>query len=268
MIQNTSQSVAVGMVVEAVANQKFVDGAAGVDSARGTALADTPNDQYEQKRRSHRVCITGHRPQKLSRPEDDIKVDLENTILELINDGYTTFIIGMCYGVDIWAGEIIVRLRNEQKRYGQYTLTQVVQKRRPEGEARKPATTNPCHLNTTADTSTSTDAAAPCPAKAASEKKPIKLIAAVPFEGFNEKWIIDCHNWKSRYDKLLGDADLVKYISPEYTSDAYKIRNEWMVNHSGLVLGVCNGRSYKPSGTANTIGYAKKQKVQTKIIRG
>ena len=41
-----------------------------------------------------------------------IKVDLENEILAAIMDGYTTFITGMAYGTDIWAGSIVVRLKD------------------------------------------------------------------------------------------------------------------------------------------------------------
>ena len=61
--------------------------------------------------RRTRCCFTGHRPQYLKRPEDDIKVDLENSILKEIAEGYTTFVSGMAYGVDIWAAEIVVRLK-------------------------------------------------------------------------------------------------------------------------------------------------------------
>ena len=66
----------------------------------------------EEDKRKTRCCFTGHRPQKLHRPVDDIKVDLENEILSAIADGYTTFITGMAYGTDIWAGNIVVRLKD------------------------------------------------------------------------------------------------------------------------------------------------------------
>ena len=59
----------------------------------------------------HCCCFTGHRPQKLRRSEKEIKADLERGIQQAITDGYTTFITGMAYGVDIWAGQIVVRLR-------------------------------------------------------------------------------------------------------------------------------------------------------------
>ena len=65
----------------------------------------------ESEKRMHRGCFTGHRPQKLRRSEKEIKADLESAIQQAITDGYTTFITGMAYGVDIWAGQIVVRLR-------------------------------------------------------------------------------------------------------------------------------------------------------------
>lgn len=52
--------------------------------------------------RMHRCCFTGRRPQKLRRSGKEIKANLENAIQQAIADGYTTFITGMAYGVDIW----------------------------------------------------------------------------------------------------------------------------------------------------------------------
>lgn len=69
-------------------------------------------EESKDTRRQNRCCFTGHRPQKLRRPIDDIKVDLENEILSSIQSGYTTFITGMAYGIDIWAGNIVVRLKD------------------------------------------------------------------------------------------------------------------------------------------------------------
>lgn len=59
----------------------------------------------------HRCCFSGHRPQKLKQPIDDIKVDLENGIINAICDGYCTFITGMSCGTDIWAGNIVIRMK-------------------------------------------------------------------------------------------------------------------------------------------------------------
>lgn len=84
------------------------------------------------------------------------------------------------------------------------------------------------------------------------ENPNIKLIAAIPFKGFESKWGYD--NQKS-YNEILSKADLVKYICPKFSYSSYQIRNEWMVNHSSKVIAVWNGEK---SGTKNTIDYANK----------
>lgn len=65
----------------------------------------------EQVLRLHRCCFTGHRPEKLKRSEEEIKKGLEEAIAKAVIDGYTTFITGMARGVDIWAGQIVLKLR-------------------------------------------------------------------------------------------------------------------------------------------------------------
>lgn len=158
----------------------------------------------ESEMRLHRCCFTGHRPQKLKRSERAIKRDLEVAITVAVKEGFTTFITGMAYGVDIWAGEIVVGLR----------------KKNPD----------------------------------------LRLIAAVPFSGFESRWSSE---WKQDYTALLGQADLVKYICPTYNPGAYQRRNEWMVNHSARVIAVFNGEK---SGTKNTVDYAISQSVDVNFI--
>ena len=66
--------------------------------------------QYNEEKRKVRCCFSGHRPD--SRPVDDIKVDLENEIIQAVSDGYKTFITGMATETDIWAGGIVMRLKS------------------------------------------------------------------------------------------------------------------------------------------------------------
>ena len=58
------------------------------------------------------VCFTGHRPEKLTLPEEAVKAGLEQQIIQAIANGYTTFITGMAKGVDLWAGKIVADLRD------------------------------------------------------------------------------------------------------------------------------------------------------------
>jgi len=67
----------------------------------------------ETEKRMRRVCFTGHRPEKLTRFEWLIKRDLEKQIRQAIADGLDVFITGMARGVDIWAAEIVLKLRSK-----------------------------------------------------------------------------------------------------------------------------------------------------------
>ena len=61
---------------------------------------------------TYRCCFTGHRPEKISEPEPVIKLKLEQEICRAIADGLNIFISGMARGVDIWAAEIVLKLRD------------------------------------------------------------------------------------------------------------------------------------------------------------
>ena len=56
-------------------------------------------------------CFTGHRPEKLNMPEEEVKVLLKKAIITAINDGFSTFITGMARGIDMWAAEIVLGLK-------------------------------------------------------------------------------------------------------------------------------------------------------------
>lgn len=67
----------------------------------------------EAELRLRRCCFTGHRPEKLCSSEQYIKKELEVSIRQAICDGFVTFISGMARGVDIWAAEIVLKLKTE-----------------------------------------------------------------------------------------------------------------------------------------------------------
>lgn len=67
----------------------------------------------EAEKRLHRVCFTGHRPEKLSEPESVVCRKLEDAIRSSVDDGYFVFISGMARGVDIWAAEIVLKEREQ-----------------------------------------------------------------------------------------------------------------------------------------------------------
>lgn len=84
----------------------------------------------------------------------------------------------------------------------------------------------------------------------------LKLICAVPYHGFDARWAeadrLECA-------RILEAADLVCYIRPRYSPDCFQQRNEWMVDHAARVIAVWNGQ---PSGTGNTVRYAREQGVE------
>lgn len=64
------------------------------------------------EKRLHRCCFTGHRPEKLHMPEHIICGILENTIEKSVNEGFYVFISGMARGFDIYAAEVILKLKH------------------------------------------------------------------------------------------------------------------------------------------------------------
>lgn len=60
-------------------------------------------------------CFTGHRPEKLTKSEPDISICLEAEIRKAIAEGFSVFITGMAQGVDIWAAEIVLHLRQNRQ---------------------------------------------------------------------------------------------------------------------------------------------------------
>ena len=160
----------------------------------------------ERELRKHRCCFTGHRPEKLKIPEQQLAVLLEAEIRKAIADAFTTYITGMAKGTDLVAAEIVLRLREQDDR--------------------------------------------------------LKLICALPHPGFGLHW---GGGWTERFQRVLAAADLTRCICPRFSYASYQARNEWMVRHSSLVIGVFNG---KPGGTKNTLDYAKRIGVPCVVIDG
>lgn len=88
----------------------------------------------------------------------------------------------------------------------------------------------------------------------------MKLIAALPYPDFGLHW---SGAWTERFQAVLSAADLKRCICPRFSYNAYQARNEWMVNHSGLVIAVFGGEK---GGTKNTLDFAEKKRVPCVII--
>ncbi|HAZ91328.1 MAG TPA: DUF1273 domain-containing protein [Eubacterium sp.] len=55
--------------------------------------------------------FTGHRPERLALPEEQVIAFIKEQVKKAIEDGYTCFISGMQRGVDIWAAEAVFEER-------------------------------------------------------------------------------------------------------------------------------------------------------------
>jgi uncharacterized phage-like protein YoqJ len=81
----------------------------------------------------------------------------------------------------------------------------------------------------------------------------IHLIAAVPFQG---QAVNFSQSDQDLYYKVLDQCDEVVTLNPSYRRGCYSERNRWMVDHASHLICYFNG---KPSGTGNTVKYAKKK---------
>lgn len=88
----------------------------------------------------------------------------------------------------------------------------------------------------------------------------IKLICALPCKNQYKKW---SDKQRQRYKNILKQADIVRYVSEEYTDTCMLERNNYMLNNSSLVIALYNG---KGGGTGYTIKKAKTMNLQTMII--
>lgn len=88
----------------------------------------------------------------------------------------------------------------------------------------------------------------------------ITLECAIPCENQAEKW-----NERDRdvYYDLISKCDKETLLQQKYSSDCMRKRNEYMVDNSDYVIAVWNG---KPSGTGNTVKYARKNNKMVLLV--
>ena len=90
----------------------------------------------------------------------------------------------------------------------------------------------------------------------------IKLICAIPYEGFENAWSIE---WKQAYRSIrnLADDEIVFYQGFDYA--AFNARNFYMVDHAARVIAAYNGGK---GGTKNTVLYAQQHGVDVRFVAG
>lgn len=65
----------------------------------------------EEEKRKHRCVVAGHRPERLGIDEQRVREFLEREIKAAYSIGMNVFICGMARGVDQWAADIVLRLK-------------------------------------------------------------------------------------------------------------------------------------------------------------
>lgn len=84
----------------------------------------------------------------------------------------------------------------------------------------------------------------------------IFLVCVSPYKGMESKW---GNADKEKYSSIIEQADEVNYLCEHYTSYCFHARNNWMVNHSSMVIAAYNDED---GGTKNTIKYAMQNGVE------
>ena len=93
------------------------------------------------------------------------------------------------------------------------------------------------------------------------KKHNIQIIAVVPCLGQELKWSA---KQQKRYNHILKQCDNKIVLSLQYTPTCMNERNKFMVDNSSVCIACWNG---KPSGTRNTLLYAKQTNCKIKIIK-
>lgn len=86
------------------------------------------------------------------------------------------------------------------------------------------------------------------------------LEGAIPCLNQDAKWNSQS---KERYRKILEQCDVKTVLSEVYTPTCMNDRNKYLVDQSDVVIAIWNG---KPSGTRNTVQFAKEKGCKIKII--
>lgn len=93
-------------------------------------------------------------------------------------------------------------------------------------------------------------------------KKPIRLISVLPFENQAQLWK---EHWRDRYFTMLEYSDQVITLQPRYTRGCYCRRNEFLVDHSCLLICYHNGQE---GGTEQTVRYALQRELSVINLSG
>lgn len=154
----------------------------------------------------HAACFSGHRLEKLPMgvARRAVVSMLQEEIHRAVSMGITTFYCGTADGIDLFAADIVRRMRAAN----------------PE----------------------------------------LRIICVKPFRDFGKKL-----NGSDRYlfNMVMMESAAVIELSDHYYPDCFRVRNQYLVSHSDLLIAVM-GESR--SGTGQTIRFAQRRKIPVHLI--
>lgn len=89
----------------------------------------------------------------------------------------------------------------------------------------------------------------------------VTLEIAVPYDGQEDRW---SSREQDRYYWILNQADIVTWVSHEYSRGCLAKRNCYLVDHCDLLVAAYDGL---PGGTEQTVNYARAQGKEIKLIQ-
>ena len=80
----------------------------------------------------------------------------------------------------------------------------------------------------------------------------LRVVAVVPFEGMQRGF---SEEWRSRFERIIAEADEAITLAPKYSVEVYAVRNNFLVDNSSACIAYFDGSK---GGTAYTVRRAVK----------
>lgn len=84
----------------------------------------------------------------------------------------------------------------------------------------------------------------------------VRLFCIMPFPNYDSRWPLEA---QKRLSILKNQCDDLVFVCQEESSDAYKLRNYYMVDHAKYLVAVYDKDRGVRSGTKMTVNYARKK---------
>ena len=80
----------------------------------------------------------------------------------------------------------------------------------------------------------------------------LKVLTITPFNGMQRRFP---EEWKSRFERIIAEADEAITLAPKYSVEVYAVRNNFLVDNSSACIAYFDGST---GGTAYTVRRAIK----------